>query len=200
MRKFITLLFIVPILASEGQAAGDPGAGKEKSQVCAACHAADGNSIQPVWPKIAGQHPEYLVKQLTDYRNGDRENAQMSPMAANLSDEDIADLAAFYSSQKVQHGSTDPAVLRLGEKIYRAGNLEAGVPACLACHGPTGRGNPVALYPALAGQHAAYTQAQLNAFRSAARKNDANGVMRTVVSRMTEEEIRAVSEYIQGLH
>jgi cytochrome c553 len=200
MQKFVTLPFIFLFLLTDGLAAGDPDAGKEKSQVCAACHAPDGNSTNPVWPKIAGQHPEYLIKQLTDFRNGSRENAQMSPMAANLSDEDIADLAAFYSSQKVKHGKTEPAMLRLGEKIYRAGNIDAGVPACLACHGPTGRGNPAAFYPALAGQLSAYTQSQLNAFRSDARKNDTNEVMRTVVDRMTDEEIRAVSEYLQGLH
>ena len=179
---------------------GDAAAGREKALVCAACHGADGNSPNPVWPKLAGQHEEYIIKQLTDFRDGKRENAQMTPMATGLSDQDIVDLAAFYASQKPVWGSTDPAVLELGQKIYRAGHLEAGVPACMACHGPTGRGNPAALYPSLSGQHAAYTQAQLKAFREGQRNNDLNAVMRTIVGRMTDEEIRAVSEYTQGLH
>jgi cytochrome c553 len=181
-------------------AEGDVAAGKEKSQVCAACHGVDGNSPNPVWPKLAGQHAEYIIKQLKDYQSGVRENAQMSPMAANLSDQDMQDLAAYYSSQKIKHGKADPVALELGEKIYRTGNIEAGVPACTACHGPNGRGNPAAQYPALGGQHAAYTQAQLNAFRDSTRANDSHSVMRTIVGRMTDEEIKAVSEYVQGLH
>ena len=180
-------------------AEGDVAAGKEKSQVCAACHGVDGNSPNPVWPKLAGQHAEYIVKQLNDYKSGARENAQMSPMAVNLNDQDMQDLAVYYSSQKIKHGKADPAALELGEKIYRAGSIEAGVPACTACHGPNGRGNPAAQYPALGGQHAAYTQVQLNAFRDSTRTNDSHSVMRTIVGRMTDEEIKAVSEYIQGL-
>ncbi len=195
---FIISLFAITTINSYAE--GDVGAGKEKSQVCAACHGIDGNSPNPVWPKLAGQHAEYIIKQLRDIKNGERDNAQMSPMAANLSEQDILDLAAYYSSQKIKHGKTDPASLELGEKIYRAGSIEAGVPACIACHGPNGRGNPAAQYPALGGQHAAYTQAQLNAFRDGTRANDNNAVMRTIVGRMTDEEIKAVSEYIQGLH
>lgn len=195
---FIISLFAITTINSYAE--GDVGAGKEKSQVCAACHGVDGNSPNPVWPKLAGQHAEYIIKQLRDIKNGERENAQMTPMATNLSEQDILDLAAYYSSQKIKHGKTDPASLELGEKIYRAGSIEAGVPACIACHGPNGRGNPAAQYPALGGQHAAYTQAQLNAFRDGTRANDNNAVMRTIVGRMTDEEIKAVSEYIQGLH
>lgn len=192
----IVLVFAIPQVF----AAGDPSVGKEKSQVCAACHSADGNSVNPDWPKLAGQHEDYLIKQLMDFRSGDRENVQMSPMVANLTDEDIRDLAAYFASQKIKHGTTDPATLELGEKIYRSGNINAGVPACSACHGPAGRGNPAAKYPALGGQHAAYTTTQLNAFRSNARANDINKVMRTIVGRMTDEEIKAVAQFTQGLH
>jgi cytochrome c553 len=199
-RYILCIISLLSFLPLHSLAEGDVAAGKEKSQVCAACHGIDGNSPNPVWPKLAGQHAEYIAKQLRDIKNGERENAQMSPMAANLSEEDILDLAAYYSSQKIKHGTADPASLELGEKIYRAGSIEAGVPACMACHGPNGRGNPAAQYPALGGQHAAYTQTQLNAFRAGTRANDSNAVMRTIVGRMTDEEIKAVSEYIQGLH
>ena len=195
------LLLLIPVLALSVQVfAADPVAGKEKSTACAACHGVDGNSVNPVWPKLAGQHEEYIVKQLMDFKSGARENAQMSPIAAGLSDEDIRDLAAYFNSQKLKTGKTDPDALELGLTVYRAGNIEAGVPACMACHGPTGRGNPAAMYPSLSGQHAEYTRIQLNAFREDLRTNDVNEVMRTVVDRMSDEEIRAVAELLQGLH
>lgn len=203
MQKYqfpLLVMLALAVVNHASQADGDANAGKEKAQVCAACHGADGNSNNPVWPKLAGQHEEYIIKQLMDFKSGKRENAQMSPMATGLGDQDIYDLAAFYASQKPVWGSTDPAALELGQKIYRAGHMEAGVPACMSCHGPTGRGNPAALYPSLSGQHAAYTQAQLKAFRENQRSNDVNEVMRTIVGRMTDDEIKAVSEYTQGLH
>ena len=201
MQKYWLLAFFGLVFAPyDGHATGDPDVGKQKSQVCAACHGADGNSTTPMWPKLAGQHTDYTIKQLQDFQSGARENVQMSPMAANLSEQDITDLAAYYSSQKAAHGTVDPSMLELGEKVYRAGNTDAGVPACVACHGPTGRGNPAAYYPALSGQHADYTLLQLNAFRDSKRTNDKSEVMRTVVGRLTGEEIKAVSEYIQGLH
>jgi len=181
-------------------AEGDPVAGKEKSQTCAACHGVDGNSTTPMWPKLAGQHETYIVKQLIDFKSGARENAQMSPMAVPLTDQDIEDLAAYYASQEVKMGKADPAAVELGQKVYRAGNIEAGVPACMACHGPTGRGNPAAGYPSLSGQHAEYTKNQLNAFRQDVRSNDKNEVMRTIVDRMTDDEISTVAEFLQGLH
>ena len=199
-KAFLLLAIVLACALPQVSAAGDPSAGKEKSQVCAACHGADGNSVNPDWPKLAGQHEEYLIKQLTDFRSGNRENAQMSPMATNLTDKDIDDLAAYYASQKIKHGMTDPSALELGKKIYRAGNINAGVPACSACHGPTGRGNPAAKYPAVGGQHAAYTTTQLNAFRADTRTNDINEVMRTIVDRMTDDEIKAVAQFTQGLH
>lgn len=199
MLKFVFLLLSLVLISFNLFGAGDPVAGREKSQTCAACHGVNGNSTNPVWPKLAGQHPNYIVKQLEDFKAGRRENAQMSPMATNLSKQDMEDLAAYYAIQNIRYGTTDPVLLDLGERIYRAGNIEHNVPACMACHGPTGLGNPAASYPALSGQHAAYIELQLNNFREDIRANDINQVMRKVVDRMSDDEIKAVSSYVQGL-
>jgi len=196
---YITVICLL-MLVSNYSYAGDPAKGKTLSQTCAACHSVDGNSINPIWPKLAGQHTQYLVKQIQDFKDGKRVNAQMAPMVASLSEQDIADLAAYFSSQKVKPGSAKPELIEAGQKLYRAGDTQAGIPACMACHGPAGAGNPVALYPAIAGQHAAYTAIQLKAFKSEERSNDANKVMRTISASMTNAQIEAVSEYIQGLH
>ncbi len=200
MQKISILSGLIFLLFSSSLfAVGDVAAGKQKAQVCAACHGVDGNSTTPAWPKLAGQHESYLIKQLMDFKAGNRENAQMAPMVANLTDQDIEDLAAWFASQKTKPGVTDPDALDLGQKIYRAGSIEAGVPACMACHGPAGQGNPAAKYPVVAGQHAAYLQTQLKAFREDKRTNDINEVMRTIVDRMSDEEINSVSEFMQGL-
>ena len=196
---YITVICLL-MLVSNYSYAGDPAKGKTLSQTCAACHSVDGNSINPIWPKLAGQHTQYLVKQIQDFKDGKRVNAQMAPMVASLSEQDITDLAAYFSSQKVKPGSAKPELIEAGQKLYRAGDTQAGIPACMACHGPAGAGNPVALYPAIAGQHAAYTAIQLKAFKSEERSNDANKVMRTISASMTNAQIEAVSEYIQGLH
>ena len=180
--------------------AGDLIAGKEKAKTCAACHNTDGNSTNPIWPKLAGQHPKYTIKQLKDYQTGTRENAQMQALVATLKPDDIEDIAAYFAVQKINIGAADPALLSLGERIYRAGDAAKNLPACIACHGPDGAGNPLANYPALQGQHADYTKAQLIAFRDGKRKNDLNKVMRIIVNKMTTAEIEAVSDYIQGLH
>lgn len=192
----VSVLFLAPAIA---QAAGDAVAGAKKAQTCAACHGVDGNSSNPIWPSLAGQHAEYILKQLQDFKNNKRANAQMSPMAANLGDQDMQDLAAYFSTQKIKPRAADPAMVESGQRMYRAGNSDAGVPACMACHGPAGRGNPAALYPVVGGQYAAYTLAQLKAFREGLRTNDLNEIMRTIVGRMTDDEIKAVSEYMQGL-
>lgn len=183
-----------------GGAAGDPAAGAQKSQTCAACHGPDGNSSSPTWPNLAGQHAEYLSKQLHDFRDGKRANPQMSPMAAQLSDEDIADLAAFYSSKDHALGAAKPENVDTGQKIYRAGDPKTGLPACMACHGPNGTGNPAALYPVLSGQHAEYTVLQLKAYKTEERNNDQNSTMRTIASKLTNRDIDAISDYLQGLH
>ncbi len=200
MKHALGFTVIILSLFSNHLFAGDVAAGKEKSKACAACHGADGNSVNPVWPKLAGQHPYYIVKQLQDFHSGARKNIQMTPLAANLSEEDMQDIAAYFASRKLKIGSTSPALLAMGEKIYRAGDASKGLPACIACHGPSGAGNAAASFPALSGQHAAYTEAQLLAFRDNKRTNDTNKAMQIVSEKMTTDEIRAVSNYIQGLH
>jgi len=180
--------------------AADASAGKQKSQTCAACHGPDGNSSNPDWPKLAGQSSEYLVKQLSDFKSGARKNPQMTAMAANLSMQDMEDLAAYFSSQTTRIGTTSKDELEPGRKIYRAGNADTGVPACMACHGPDGAGNPAAAYPRLSGQHASYDVKQLKDFRSGDRSNDPNKIMRIVTAHMTDKEIGAVADYIQGLY
>jgi cytochrome c553 len=180
-------------------AAGSKDAGQTKSTPCVACHGIDGNSANPEWPSIAGQHEGYFVRQLKAFRAGERQNPLMSPMAAGLSDEDIADLAAFYASQTARGGEAEPSKLKLGQKVYRAGNMEEQTMACAACHGPTGRGNPLASYPAIQGQHATYVAAQLRAYKSGTRTNDPNQMMRSIALRLSDAEIDAVASYVQGL-
>jgi cytochrome c553 len=200
MKKLLTLLALLSLVAAAtAQAAGDAAAGKTKSASCAACHGPDGNSPTPAFPKIAGQHAAYLEKQLHEYKSGTRVNATMNAMAAPLSDQDIADLAAYFESQEVTIGEAAEDKVVLGERIYRAGNMASGVAACAACHGPTGAGNPMAKFPSLHGQHADYTVLQLQHFRSGERNNDAGAMMRGVAGKMTDAEIEAVAQYIQGL-
>jgi cytochrome c553 len=174
------------------------------TQVCAACHGADGNSVAPANPKIAGQFPEYLDKQLADFKpkagkKPARESAVMNGMVANLSDADMKNLAAYYSGQKLKPAAaSDKDLAALGQKIWRGGNAAAAVPACAGCHGPAGVGIP-GQYPRLAGQYAEYVAAQLKSFREGARSNDPNGTMRGVAAHMSDREIRAVAEYAAGL-
>jgi cytochrome c553 len=201
MNKWLITASIALALSVAGvQAAGNAEAGKTKSAACAACHGPDGNSpINPVWPKLAGQHPGYIEKQLSDFKSGNRNDPTMSGMAAPLSEEDMADLAAYFSSQTKQGGAAAPDLVAAGEKLYRAGNTATGVAACMACHGPTGSGNPAANFPALAGQHADYVEKTLKDFRAGTRNNDLNNMMQGVAERMTDAEVAAVAQYIQGL-
>ncbi len=181
---------------------GDIQAGKGKTQTCVACHGTDGNSTVPNWPKIAGQYENYLVKQLREFRAGEkgpRYEASMYAMVANLSDQDIADLAAYYASEKQTMGKAQNAYVELGQKIYRGGNLQTGATACLACHGPEGQGNEAAKYPKLAGQHAVYIENQLHAFKEGKRKNSPSEMMESISHRLSDEEMKAVSSYIEGL-
>jgi cytochrome c553 len=187
-------------LGNASLAAGDAAAGQAKAITCAACHGVDGNSLNPEWPSLAGQHPSYLVKQLQAFKNGTRVNVLMSGQAMPLSDQDMADLAAYFAGQKPAVKAADPALVKNGERLYRGGHKESGTPACLACHGPEGLGNYTAAWPAIAGQHANYTAAQLTAYRSGERKTDGDTqMMRNVAARLTEEEIKALASYIQGL-
>ncbi len=167
------------------------------TQVCAACHTADGSRGSPANPILAGQHYEYLVKQLTEFKAGKRNNAIMKGFAATLSDDDMKNVAAFYASKSAKPGfAKDKALVKLGEQIYRGGIADKAVPACAGCHSPTGAGIP-SQYPRLGGQHADYTEAQLVALRSGARDNSAQMV--TIAAKMSDREIKAVSDYIAGL-
>ncbi|MFO7641565.1 MAG: c-type cytochrome [Candidatus Competibacteraceae bacterium] len=201
MKKFVVIAATCALFgsATAALAAGDATAGRAKSATCAACHNADGNSANPEYPKLAGLGAGYLFKQLQEYKDGTRPNAIMLGMSAALSEQDMLDLAAFYASQTIARGAADPELAPLGQATFLGGNLSSGVSACIACHGPAGAGNPAAKFPALAGQHAQYTEAQLKAFRSMERANDAGQMMRNIAARMTDAEIKAVSSYIQGL-
>lgn len=193
------------------QGAGSADAGKTKAAACAGCHGPDGNSPADMWPKIAGQVPEYIVKQLQDFKAGRRSNDQMSPMAQSLSDQDIRDLAAFYAAQRAKAGAGQPDKLAQGEKLYLkgAGRGAATVTACLGCHGQSGEGGrhwsgvyaapPTVLAPAIGSQHPGYIANQLRAYKAGARQNDVGHVMRNIASRMSEGEIEAVAQYIATL-
>lgn len=176
----------------------DTAAGSDKyGQVCVACHAADGNSTIAENPKLAGQHPEYLAKQLHEFKSGKRANAVMSGMVAALNDQDMLNIAHWLSEQKAKTGyASNAELVRLGERIYRGGIADRNVPACAGCHSPNGAGIP-AQYPRLAGQHAVYTTAQLKAFRDGVRNN--NAAMTMVAAKMNDKEIAAVADYIAGL-
>ncbi|MFZ1386811.1 MAG: c-type cytochrome [Thiolinea sp.] len=192
------------VWAADTALKGDPAAGKTKSATCAACHGADGNSTNPEWPKLAGQGESYLFKQLQNFKagkdaEGGRYNASMAPMVAPLTDQDMADLAAYFSSQTITPGKTDQTQVTLGEQVYKGGNASNGIPACAACHGPTGSGNPAAKFPSLAGQQVTYTKTQLDSFRTGARANDNGKMMRNIAVKMTDAEMTAVAEYVSGL-
>jgi len=205
----IAILILAGFYVTGVQAAGDAEAGKQKSEPCAACHGVGGVSANPAWPKLAGQGEKYLVDQLKLFKEKVRVNTLMNPQAENLSDQDIEDLAVYYSSQAVNAGSADPdkefqgeKLHTIGESIYRGGNTETGVPACMSCHAPDGVGNGPAKFPQLAGQHAVYTAAQLRAYRSGARyqPDDNLNMMKEIATYLTDTEIDAVAEYIAGLH
>jgi cytochrome c553 len=199
LSRLLTVLALL-CLANLAGAEGSVEAGQQKAATCAACHGPDGNSLNPEWPSLAGQNARYLEDALKSFRpGGSRENVLMLGQVAALSDQDMADLAAFYASQTRAPRTADPALIAAGERLYRGGNKDRGIGACIACHGPQGMGNPQAAYPALAGQHANYTAAQLRAYASQSRKSDPNQMMRNTAAMLSEEEILAVASYIQGL-
>lgn len=201
MKRLAALLLVaaLPVMAAENKPAFKPDAAKGQalSAACQACHTADGSRGSPANPILHGQHPEYVVKQLREFKSGKRKNAIMSGMAAPLSDEDMQHIAAFYATVKPKPGfAKSKDTIALGEQIYRGGIVERQVPACSGCHSPNGAGIP-AQYPRLSGQHSDYTEAQLTAFRSGARANNAQ--MSTIAMKMSDREIKAVSDYIAGL-
>lgn len=188
------------VMANEPSKAGDAAKGKAVSATCVACHGADGNSVNPDWPKLAGQGEAYLVKQLHDFRSDKRNDPTMTAMAKGItSDADVKDLAAFYAGQKAKAGTANKETISEGEAIYRGGNLATGVAACAACHGPTGAGNIAAKFPKLSGQHAKYTVTQLKTFKSGKRANDTGKMMHNIAKNMTDAEMKAVANYISGL-
>lgn len=199
MKNLLISLIVSAGLMSAAHA-GDADAGKAKSATCAACHGADGNSMAPAFPKIAGQGERYLIKQIADIRDGRRQVPEMTAFVTGLSDEDIADISAYFASQAPSGGGAKEELVEFGERIYRAGIEKKGVPACMACHGPAGKGQAQAGFPALAGQHDAYTAKQLHDFSMSTRTNDGDTkMMREIAYRLHEKEIEAVSSYIQGL-
>ncbi|MDP2787181.1 MAG: c-type cytochrome [Pseudomonadota bacterium] len=181
-------------------AKGDPAkAQKIVNDVCGACHSTDGNSTSPAYPVLAGQHPEYIAKQLGEFKAGARKNAIMAPNVTNLSADDMLNLAAYFSAQQPKPKlAKDAALVAEGQKIFKGGNAGSGVPACASCHGPAGSGIPVQ-FPRLAGQHAKYVLSQLKNFRSGDRTNDGGKMMQVIARKMTDQEMKAVAEYINGL-
>jgi cytochrome c553 len=196
------LLFLVTVLNSVTMAEGDVARGKEKASVCAACHGADGNSTNPIWPKIAGQQPYYIVKQLKAFKlgasKGGRDNPLMAPIVANLSDQDMEDLAAYFAAQPRTLYNSKPEDVKKGEGLYRGGDMERKIPACIACHGPQGLGVNGAAFPALSGQHPEYTVASLLAYQNGSRK--LAPIMETIVTRMNKADMEDVAKYVSVLH
>ncbi|MCF4008810.1 c-type cytochrome [Rheinheimera sp. UJ63] len=208
MKKIILPLALLFGLVGTAHAFdGNAEAGKAKSATCAACHGPDGNSVVTIYPKLAGQHAEYLYKQLTDYKLGmttggkeGRANAIMYGMVAALSDQDMQDLAAYFSSQRITSGTTPEEVIEVGQKLYRGGDADRGIPACIACHGPRGAGTSLAGFPRIGFQNADYVKATLEEFRAGTRANDMNGMMRDVAKKLTDDDIKILSQYLGGLH
>ncbi len=190
------LVMIAPAQAANGNVA----AGQAKAAVCAGCHGADGNGgADPLWPKLAGQDPAYIAKQLADFKSGARKDPIMAGMAAPLSAADMKNIGAYYASLKPRPGAArDAQLAKQGEKVYRGGDAKMGVSACMSCHGPSGHGIPPR-FPKVSGQNAAYTRKQMLAFKSGSRANDGETMTR-IAFRMSEQEIKAVSEYMAGLH
>lgn len=199
-KLLVSLVLSLGVAGSAHALQGDAAAGEGKVAICSACHSADGNSLMPNWPKLAGQGERYLLKQMMEIKDGTRPVLEMTGMLDGLSEQDMADIAAYYQSQTLVGGVADAELAERGEAIYRGGNLKTGLPACTGCHSPTGQGNEPAGYPHLAGQHAQYTIKQLTDFREGDRINDGDiMVMRTIAQRLSNKDIQAVAEYIQGL-
>lgn len=203
-----------PLVDNKPATAGDAKAGQTKASACAACHGMDGNSVVPQFPKLAGQHERYIWRQLKLFKSGERNNPIMMGMAMALPEQDMRDIGAYFATQKIVPGVADDTVIatgpnqgkkfyQVGEQLYRAGKAENGTPACLACHGPSGRGNPGSLYPSLGGQHASYIVAKLQAFRSNeiwGKEANANTIMTAAAKNLSDEEVQSLATYIQGLH
>ena len=208
MKKTLTSIFAlasISLVAFHAQAAtlvdGSADAGEAKAITCTACHGPAGNSVNPLWPNIAGQGAPYLLTQLQAFKTGTRSDPLMTSQAMMLSDQDMADLAAYFESlPSAAQAVADPALVDKAEALYRGGDVSDQISACIACHGPTGRGNPAANYPAIAGQHSAYAAKQLRDYASGTRKSDGKTrMMREIAAKLSEDDIVALASYIQGL-
>lgn len=203
--KFTTVVALAGLLAASPvwSAGGDAAAGQTKSAVCVACHSVDGNSVDPLYPKIAGQHADYIARQLTLFKSGKRQNPIMLGITMTLTDQDMLDLGAHFSAQTVKPDIADEALVPLARHLYQTGDAKRGIPACMSCHGPTGRGNPASRYPAIGSQHGRYTADMLRRFRAGevhGDEADVNGnLMKQVAAPLTDAEIDALASYIQGL-
>ncbi len=203
--KFSTFVALAALSAATPvwSAGGDAAAGQTKAAVCAACHGVDGNSVDPQYPKIAGQHAEYIAQQLALFKSGKRQNAIMLGFSMALSDQDMLDLGAYFATQQAKPNLADEALVPVGQGLYRAGDAKRGIPACMSCHGPTGRGNPASRYPAIGSQHAQYSADLLRRFRGGTvygDDTDANAkIMSQVAATLTDAEIEALASYLQGL-
>ncbi len=203
-RLMVMLIALAPVMALAGPVGvGDPEAGEQLAASCAACHGSDGNSSVSAWPKIAGQHEDYAARQTRLVRDGLRDVPEMIPFVMNLSDQDIADIAAFYATQSLEPGVADEDLVDLGRRIYMDGNRQTGVPACAACHGPAGEGVLGSHYPVVRAQHADYSADRLRRYRAGEINGDDDPyslMMVGVAARLTDEEIEAVSSFMEGLH
>ncbi len=200
MKKLISLI-IVCLGFSSIAVAADASAGKSKAAACVACHGNDGNSTNPIWPKLAGQNASYLEKQMNNFKKGPtRTDPTMNGMIMAVSEKDFADIAAYFASNQVTAQVVDEKYIALGEKLYRAGDATRKIAACAACHGPSGEGLPAAKFPSLAGQHPEYIIKQLKAFRDGNRTNDPNGMMQNLTAMMSDKQMLAIAHYVAGLH
>jgi len=205
MNKLLVSLLLTLGITGAANAAepikGDAAAGQAKTAVCGACHNPDGNSLAPNFPKLAGQGEKYLEKQLHDIKSGKRTVLEMTGLLAAFSDQDLADIAAYFSSQKGSVGAADPKLVERGRALFNGGDVEKGLPACTGCHSPNGAGIALAGFPHLGGQHSSYVAKQLTDFREGNRTNDGDATtMRTIAAKLSNKDIEALSSYIQGLH
>ena len=205
MNKLVVSLLLTMGVAGAANAAepikGDATAGQAKTAVCGACHNPDGNSLAPNFPKLAGQGQRYLEKQLHDIKSGKRTVLEMTGMLASFNDQDLADIAAYFSSQKGSVGAADPKLVERGRALFNGGDLDKGMPACTGCHSPNGAGIALAGFPHLSGQHSQYVSKQPTDFREGNRTNDGDAMtMRTSAGKLSNHDIEALASYIQGLH
>ncbi len=193
------MLGLTGLMAVTSTQAADIAAGQAKAALCAGCHGPDGNSINVIWPRLAGQHASYIKKQLHDFKSGKRKDPTMTAMVASLNDTDIENLAAYFSSQKPKAAKFDASLVAKGQDIYRGGITDISVPACMGCHSPTGEGNGPAGFPRLKSQHPEYVASQLQKFQDGTRQNDPNKMMQGLVKRMSSKEMKAVAAYVAGM-